>query len=329
MSDSITLNYMKRIYLIISILIVAVVSAYIIFLLYPSVHPLGAVKLDYSSLQIKEKGEKLADQFNLDRENKTVTTTLQSNSNLINSIYDSHSFSQSNEIIRNKIPGYYWELNWKSSGGKVVINGGEKPVEDITAGDIQLNFDTRGSLLKFKREPEDSVEMKPVTEEQARQLAVTFLKRYAPVVPGEGQNDANYKVLKSFTEQNTKITRLQFRTDYDFSWKAKSADINNDIIIKVRVSGDSISEYSLTYDVPESVSQAHTSIFSVATEVPFYIVVYILIIIIGYKRIRAYEVSFRLAIIMGLIVGISFSINLYTIIADSSTGWELWLPLNF
>lgn len=320
---------MKKIYLILSLVIVSVISAYVIYRLYPSVHPLGAVKLNYNMLQIKQKADKLINQLNLNTENKTETTTLQANSDLIQSIYDSHSFNDANEIIRSKVPGYYWELDWKSSGGNVVINNDNKPEEDLKAGDIQIQFDTEGNLLKYKRELSDSVDITPVDEETARQLALSFLEKYAPTAPGSENNSTYYKVINSFTEQSTKKTRSQFRTDYNFSWKAGSADINNEIEINVAVSGDVISEYDLSYTVPETVSQAHNSIFSVATEVPFYIVVYILIIIIGYKRIRAYEVSFRLAIIMGLIVGISFSINLYTIIADSAAGWQLWLPLVF
>ncbi len=321
-------NFMKRIYLIGSLLIVSVISAYVIYRLYPSVHPLGAVKLDYNSAQIKEKGERLADKLNLGTVNKTETTTLQSNNNLIKSIYDSYSFSEANAIIRNKIPGYYWDLEWKSSDGRVVINSNESR-EESAAGDIKLNFDTEGNLLKFKRELGDSIKLNSAAEEQARQEALKFLHEYAPIAPGEEEGAAKYKVTNSFVEQTVKETRYQSGTDYLFSWKAKSADINKNISLNVTVSGDLISEYSLAYDAPENVSKAPDSIYSVATEVPFYIIIYILIIIIGYKRIRAYEVSFRLAIIMGLIVGISFSINLYTLIADSSTGWELWLPLIF
>ncbi len=318
---------MKRIYLIFTLIVVSLASAYIIYRAYPSVHPLGAIKLEYNSLQIEEKGEKLADQFNLDTENKTETTTLQSNSNLIKSIYDSYSFSEANEIIRDMIPGYYWELEWKNSEGKVVINNNDNVNENLAAGDIQLNFDTDGNLLKFKRELSDSIKIIPVSEEQARQLALIFLQKYSPVVPGEEDRANKYKVSTSLSEQSTRKTENQFRTDYIFSWKGRSADIDNDLEINVTISGETASEYSLAYDVPDIVSRAHNSVYSAATEVPFYIAIYILIIIIGYKRIRAYEVSFRLAIIMGLIFGVSFSINLYTIIADSSTGWQLWLPL--
>ncbi len=320
---------MNKNFLVVSFLIVSIVSAYIIYQLYPSVNPLGAVKLNYNSLQIKEKGERLADKFNLDTENKIETTTLQSDNDLIKSIYDSYSFAEANSIIRNKIPGYFWELDWTSSNGKVVINGEKKTGEELTAGDIRIDFDTEGDLLKFKRELGDSVRINPLPEGEARQIALTFLEEYAPIVPGSETGAEKFKVSDSFTPQNTKKTSYQNRTDYDFSWKAKAADVNNEMVIKVTVSGDIISDYSLTYTVPENASRAKTSVFSVATEVPFYIVVYILILIIGYKRIRAYEVSFRLAIIMGLIVGVSFSINLYTIIGGSSTGWDLWLPLVF
>ena len=322
---------MKKILLLIILLISAAVSAYIIYKVYPSVNPLGAIKLDYNSIDISEKGEALVDQLGLYTEKKTETTTLQSDLSLTKDLYDTYNFKDANKLLREKIPGFYWEVEWKKAESNIVIRGDEsKPQsEQNTAGDITLNYDAAGNLLKFERDISDSTGFNSISETEARQAAVTFLKKYAPVNPETANTGIRYRITDGFEEQGIQKTEKPTRTDYKFTWKAKSSDINKDISLSVIVSGDIISEYSLAYDVPEKVSETPNSIFSVATEVPFYIVIYILIIIIGYKRIRAYEVSFRLAIIMGLIVGLTFSINLYTLIADSSSGWQLWLPLIF
>ncbi len=320
---------MKKISLVISLLAVAVISAYTIYKVYPSVHPLGAVKLYYNSNAITEKGDELVNKLNLNKENKTEITTLQSNTELIRSLYGTYSFDEANELLREKIPGYYWDLEWKKPDEGVVISSDENKKQTISAGDFVLNYDAAGNLLKFKREINDSLKLNPVSEDEARQIAADFLKRYSPVDPVTGTTVIRYNSKRSFIEQNFQKTEKQIRTDYKFSWKAPSSDINKDLLISVTVSGDLISEYDLSFIIPENVSGSRDSVFSAATQIPFYIIVYILIIIIGYKRIRAYEVSFRLAIIMGLIVGVTFSINLYTLIADSSSGWELWLPLIF
>ena len=81
---------MKKILLLIILLISAAVSAYIIYKVYPSVNPLGAVKLDYNSSDISEKGEALVSKLGLYMEKKTETTTLQSNLSLTKSLYDTY-----------------------------------------------------------------------------------------------------------------------------------------------------------------------------------------------------------------------------------------------
>ncbi len=318
---------MKKIILITAVVIITAISAYIIYRAYPSVNPLGSVKLKFNSIEIAEKGRALIKSLHLDDEDKTETTVLNTDNSLRKYIYDSYTFREANELIRNKIPVYKWELEWKNPEENIVLGDNDNVREVISAGDIILNYDLDGNLLRYKTEVGDSTELEGIPENQARMLAKDFLKKYTPVGIENSTTSFRYNTVNSFREKDPKKYKKQSEKEYTFVWQAKSADINRDLIASVTVSGRVISEYKLSFDVPGVTEKEQNSIFSVATSVPFYIIVYILIIIIGYKRIRAYEVSFRLAVIMGLIVGVTFSLNLYTIIADSSTGWELWIPL--
>lgn len=318
---------MKKIILITTVVIFTAISAYIIYRAYPSVNPLGSIKLKFNSIDITEKGRDLIKSMHLDNEGKTETTVLNTDQSLKKYIYDSYSFQEANELIRNKIPVYTWQIEWKKPEDNIVIGDNDSEKEMISAGDIILKYDPEGNLLRYKTEIRDSAELSGIPEDKARQLAEDFLKKYAPVGIESGSVSFRYKVTNSFQEQDIKKYEKQFQKEYTFIWKAKSADINRNLILSVSVSGHIISGYELTFDVPETVYREPDSVFTVATQIPFYIIVYILIIIIGYKRIRAYEVSFRLAVIMGLIVGVAYSLNLYTIIANSTTGWDLWILL--
>ena len=320
---------MKKILLIVTLFAVTIISAFIIYNAYPSVNQLGAIQLKYNSIGVTRNGNRLLEQLNLNIEGKTEITTLQANRELLKSVYDAYSFSEANNLIRERIPGYYWELEWKKPDENVTISSNEPKSEGISAGDIILNYDTHGRLLLFKRQINDSLKLNPVTEDEAHRMALDFLKSYSPVDPEAGPVVMQYKSTEGFGEKKVQKIEKQNNIDYKFSWKARSADINRDLLLNVIVTGDIITSYTLSFDITGIASQSNSSIYSVATAVPFYLIVYIIIIIIGYKRIRAYEVSFRLAIVMGLIVGFTFSVNLYTLIADSSTGWELWLPLFF
>ena len=319
---------MKKLYLILLLIVSAVITSYIVYATYTKVNPLGAVKLDYNMNSIKEKADSLFNNLGMTVENKTRLTTLQPNKLLIKTLYEEYSFSEANRLLRERIPGYYWEVGWGKNEGGVRINNDGNGKNTGSAGDMTLDFDTRGNLLKLKRPMNDSLKLEPVSENEARQIAIGFISKYSPINVEDSLSQLNrYKIKDRFSEKSVQKTEKQNRTDYKFSWEAQSADINKKLLVSAAISGNTVSEYELSFDIPDS-SDEHSGIFDLVTTLPFYLVIYILIIIIGYKRIRAYEVSFRLAIIMGLIVGLLFSINLYTLISESS-GWELWLPLIF
>ena len=175
----------------------------------------------------------------------------------------------------------------------------------------------------------DSIKIPAIKPDEARELAINFINKYSPVKVSDSTNSSNrFAVKGSFKESNVQETVKQGRTDYKFNWRGKSAVINKDIIVSTVVSGNTVSDFNVEFEIPGEVATDVSSTFSLSTVIPFYIVVFILIIVTGYKRIRAYEISFRLAVIMGLLVALTFGINLYSQISGS-TGWELWMPVIF
>ncbi|HSD63190.1 MAG TPA: hypothetical protein VLB50_05300, partial [Ignavibacteriaceae bacterium] len=316
---------MKKIFLIILLIATSLITFYIAYMAYPSVNPLGAVKLYYNADKISEKADSLLNNRGIEMKRSTGVTSLQINWALTTALYKDQAFSQVNQLLREKIPGYYWEIDWGKQERGVVINDEGKDQNETP--NVTLNYDTRGNLLKYKLQPVDSLNPGIISEEKAESLAVKFISEYAPVNLKDSTSEINgYTVYDSFIRQGVQKTEKQNRTDYKFSWEAQSTEINKKLSVMVIVSGKSVTEYNLSFVVPEEVGK-HSDTFEMITVLPFYIIVYLLILIIGFRRIRAYEISFRLAIIMGVIVGLLFSINLYTIISDSTVGWELWLPL--
>lgn len=318
---------MKKILLVIILLASALITFYFAHLTYSSVNPLGAVKLDYNSYQIEEKADSLMHKMGINEKTKSVVTSLQMNNNLTTALYKELPFSQVNMLLREKIPGYYWEIDWGKQESSIVIQNGENKSNETTG--ITLNYDTRGNLLKFDRPLDDSLKLGAISQEKAESLAVRFISDYAPIKIEDSSFSADgFNISGSFRNGGVQKTEKLNRTDYRFNWEAESAVINKKLALTVVISGELISEYNLSFEIPESAGK-HSDTFEIITEIPFYIIVFILMLIIGFRKIRAYEISFRLAIIMGVIVGILFSINLYTMISDSAAGWELWLPLIF
>jgi len=316
---------MKKLSLVVVLIVSAALTFYIAYRSYTSVNPLGAIKLNYNKDTIKEKADSLIHSVGLNVENNVALTTLQSNQLLVRTLYNEHSYSEVNQLLREQIPGYFWEITRGTQKDQVVVRSDEDTQKKNPSDNLLLDYDTRGNLLKFTKGINDSVKADEISEPQARRIAINFISKYSPInVVDTILQTGEYKVKGRFLEKGVQITERKNRTDFKFQWEAQSADIDKMLLMEVVVSGKNVSEYSLSFNIPEGIEKG--DIFGVVTTIPFYLIIYVLIIILGYKRIRAYEINFRLAVIMGLIVGLLFSINLYTIISES-TGLDLWLPL--
>ncbi len=226
---------MKKSILVITFIISVIASSYIVYKLYPSVHPLGALKLNYNKAEAKQKADSLISSLDLSTENKSERTFLQINNKLTHTLYNEYSYSETNELLREKIPGYYWEVEWKNPDKDVVISSDENKKEIISKGDISIDLDTKGNLLSFKREMLDSIKFPSIKPDEARELAINFIKKYSPVKVNDSTNSSNrFAVKGSFKESDVQETVKQGRTDYKFSWRGKSAVINKDIIVSAR-----------------------------------------------------------------------------------------------
>ncbi len=267
---------MKKSILVICFFVSVIISIYIAFTLYPSVHPLGALKLDYNKSEAQEKADSIISKLNLSTENKTEQVSLQANSKLTHKLYKEHSFSETNKLLRSKIPGYYWEVEWGGKETGIVVTSDSKEIK--SPGKIVIDLDTRGNLVKFQKEIADSLKLPAITPDEAKALAYKFITEFSPVNVNDSTNTLNkFDVKGPFKEQEVQKIVRQGRTDYKFRWKGKSADINKNILIDVTVSGDAVSEFDFSFDIPGEVVTDTGSTFSLSTVIPFYLIVIILI----------------------------------------------------
>ena len=187
---------MKKSILLITFIISVIASSYIVYKLYPSVHPLGALKLNYNKAEVQQKADSLISSLDLSTENKTEKTSLQVNNKLTHTLYNEYSYSETNELLREKIPGYYWEVEWTSPGKNVVISSDDNKKEDISKGDIIVDLDTKGNLLSFRSEMSDSIKIPAIKPDEARELAINFINKYSPVKVSDSTNSSNRFAVK-------------------------------------------------------------------------------------------------------------------------------------
>jgi len=93
--------------------------------------------------------------------------------------------------------------------------------------------------------------------------------------------------------------------NYNFTWQTKSTSELN-YVLKAQVIGDRVSNFSIEVILPDEYKKTETDVFEIATTIFFVLLIVISVLVVGFKRFRAYEVGFKHAIAFGIIFLISF-----------------------
>jgi phosphoserine phosphatase RsbU/P len=324
---------MNRIKFLVISFSILLVSFIVIGSLYRNAHPLGGILTDLDAADVRSSSVSILNELGIPESNLNPEVRLRHNATLIRKIQKEFGLKKANELMRSGIPGYYWQADWVSE--KAITLGGGIP----DRGNFRFRFDSQGNLLEFKRNIDDTTLAAKLSRDAAEEIAQNFILKYAE--GSEFQSDtlkkSSFDTLKtiSFTIgssgkvefKNEKKIEQENRTDYEFFYTGKDEKINIDIRLTVTVAGDIVSGFSTEYDIPEGeYSAEYYRIYEAVTVILFYVVIFIMVIIIGFRRIRAFEIGFRTAIIMGVITALAFAIELYLTMGHEM-GWEVLIPL--
>jgi phosphoserine phosphatase RsbU/P len=330
---------MNRIKFLAAASAVLIISVIIIGLLYRDTHPLGGILTDIDAADVRNKSLLIFNDLGINPDRFTSEIKLRANSRLIRQTQSEFGLSQANELMRSGIPGYYWDANWKL-GSAVTFNGEEEPViHALTESPVRLKFDSRGNLLEFRREINDTIVTAKLNKEEAELLAANFIHSYARVSVLE-TDTLQRKTLDTLQTlsfligssgrvefKSEKKTEQENRTDYEFFYSGKDEILNNDIRLTVKVAGDLITGYTTEYVIAEGTYSAeYFRMYEAITVILFYAVIFILLGIVGFRRVRAFEIGFRTAVIMGITTSLFFAVELY-LIMEAGSGWEVFIPL--
>jgi phosphoserine phosphatase RsbU/P len=317
---------------------VLLISLLIVILLYRDTHPLGGILTDTDASDVKIKSASMLDELEIDVEGLSPKVELKSNARLIRQTQVKFGFKKGNELMRSGLPGYYWETEWKSGGMLTFSSNGESASTDQDTK-VRFRFDTKGNLLHFNRDVIDTIVTSKLTRDEAEQLSQNFILNY-----GKGESFQHDTLKRKITDTLQSISfnigsggRVEFknekkieqdkRTDYEFYYTGRDEILNNDIILTVTISGDIVSGFDTEYVVPEGeYSSESFKIYEAVTVILFYVIIFIIIAVLGFRRIRAFEIGFRTAIIMGLITALFFAVEIYLSLGES-IGWEVVIPL--
>lgn len=306
---------MNKLKIVLFFVLLSVLSGFVIFQLYPRIHPMMAIRPTLDRRQIQEKAQQIVDQLQLASEGYEISVELKANRDLVRQAQQELGSERSNEVLQNDLPGYYWQIRWHKIGEQIFIVGAQSEEKLVTSmlGELSLQLDMKGNLIQLNSEIPDTLARVALSPENARALTEEFVRRFSAFKDFQLDTLSGTGSSANAGTKDTDEKRMARpgRTDYRFSSSTKDSYLNDPIQIKAALSGDRVSAFAVNYDVPKQYLAASLDLASQIAEMIAMIVFAVLLLVIGIKRMRAYEIGFKTALVLSSFVAISFGIKIY------------------
>ena len=307
-------------------LLVLLVAAVVISQLFPSAHPYGGIRLPLDAQAIEQRSRELLSNVGVDVNGMTPGAQFRYDESLFRQVEQKFGIEKSNELTRDRIPVYHWDIRWGKATGLMLSadNRGDESkvsqaVAEIIRGEVFMRLGTAGQLMELEHKIADSIPLPNLSQAEARALAGTFLRRYAVAA-----------TMLSDTAQPSSEKRIEQkkRVDYEFVWNTKMPVMENPVHVTVSVAGNQVTVYKVDTVIPEEFKKSEVDLVWRIGLPILYALMIIVMIVVAFRRYRAFELGFRLAIVVGVIIAIVQGIQIY-LTMRSEFGWDELLALIF
>lgn len=292
-------------------LIVISAAAILIYLLIPGYHPFGGLKVANNKESILKQSKEYLKKVNLSFDDDKLEIGFEADKNFIRWINSEYKINESNKILSDAGSAYYWTVSQsKEDKSDIVVSSNSDGNIELKKSSFKLKILDNGKINEFSTELVDSTAKKSLTPDEAKSLAQKFIQNLRGDITFADDSlhliDSANTSAYYFKETET-INRTD-RLDYNFSWQTKSNTILN-YTLQAQVKGDQVSNFAIQVVLPDEYKKNETDVFEIATTIIFTLLIIISVLIVGFKRFRAYEVGFKLAVAFGIFVLISFIVK--------------------
>lgn len=288
-------------------LLIFILSLVVIYYLTPEYHPFGGVKISKSENVIREKGKEYFKISKIKVDNEKLRVEFIANEPLIRWINSKYPLNKSNQVLRDNGTAFYWQLSQPSNDTLLIITSNSSKTTVKKNENVNLKLTEDGKLFSLIRQIKDSLELKSLTSDEAKNVAMDFIHLLRNDIlffddstlfkTAISDDKFLYKATESFQKNN--------RTDYKIIWQAKNK-FGFEKLLTANLICDKVESFNIEMIVPEEFKDSSPDIFEIATLIIFILLIIISIIVVGFKRFRAFEIGFKHAIIFGILVLISF-----------------------
>lgn len=329
----------NKIKIILSSALIIITSIFIFKLLYPAVSPHYSISPKISRDSAVTISLNTLKKLNLFSDNLEVSTSLKSNNEIIRQTQSKYGIKKANQLLRDSLNGYLWEIRVQNFNARAaILSKNQAKVWRAVIGEFKFSLSMEGKLINYSYNIPDSISISPISYAESYKIANNFLKNFTPfsyltldstIVP---QNQKmKHSVSVSFNDKGVKnenITEPEIEThaDYKFSVTSKNNITGNKIVINVGTTGNMLTKYSVNEETPKQFTESDSIITDIGSAFVYFVVILILIVI-AFKRYRAYEIGFKFGLVIGLISGL---IVVSDILFNAQTySWEILLPIIF
>ena len=302
--------------------------------LYPRIHPFAGINPSMDLAAVKVHARTVADQLGFESDGYNVSGKFEMHSDLIRQAQVSFGLERSNQLFRNALPVYRWRIDWRKQGDDLVTFGSDEEVEEIIfapSKDLSMTFDMHGNLIWLKSGLADTLRLPSLDEVEARTLTERFIIRYSAFTNERLQvEDYPDTALRQSGSESGKPLPLKLheqkktlgpvRTDHQFTYQATEPYTENPLKLDITVSGNVISSFNIEHNVPEEYRD-YSDTVAEAGQLISLLVFVVLVPVVGFKRIRAYEIGFKIPLIFAMFIAVCYAVTIY-LQMDENDHWE-------
>ncbi len=303
------------------ILFLAIIGILLYILFYQQTYPRAGLYLKKSSKEIEviaiQKIEKLG--FNVSGFDRTIQ--FRQDRQQLKYLGKRFGSGKANELMREHIPVYYWEVRWEKPENLLDRIKSEDEEENITIrlnqadsenASVQLNtsLTTSGKIISLEALFEDDIKTDSIGKSEAIQQSELILENM------EGDSSRNYTFYKHTGDS---IHTIIYKRDHDFYGEA--------VEIEIKMAGSNLTEYRKHFNPPEEfIRDSDNTNFVEIPSVLVFMIYFVLFIVILIQKLRRDEVSLKNGIAISIIVSLA---TVYSIIISSfqQTFWEILIPI--
>ncbi len=299
------IDKIKRITLPIIILITSFV---IILALIPNYHPFGGLQLPLDEDKILDRSEVYLDTIGVSYDKDLLRLNFEQNQSFSRWIKSENKLDSANEILRKSGLGFYWSVSQnKKNLSDVVVSSNNNDSLSKNNSSFEIKLSVSGEIIEFQQQINDTTIKFTLSPQQAQKLSIDFIQRIRSgikFVDDTLKFDTSQTLNTYFFKQLETINKPE-HVDYNFIWQTKAPGKIN-YYLKTHVIGDKVSKFSIEIKVPPEFESIQSDIFEISTTILLLLLIVISVVVVGFKRFRAYEVGFKLAILFAIFVLISF-----------------------